>query len=337
MANFIGLEEKETARDVADVFLKEVWKYRGLPTEIISDMNAKFAGEFWESLCKKLGIKRKMSTSYHPQTDGQTERVNQVPGGYLRIFVNYDQNDWYHLLPLAELGYNNSATSAHGMTLFFANYGYHPKTEWLKESEAHHAGADMYGHWMKMIHQKARESLDKTSEAMGRYYNQHARQEPDFKVRDLVMVNAKNIRTKRPSPKLAPRLYGPFKMLEQRGNLAYKLQISDRWKIHTVFHVSLLEPYRTSIRPAREQPSMEPKEIDRDLEWGVEKIVKSEIISYERRVHGRPRTLQELHYFVKWKGCSEDENTWEPPEHLANAQEFVEQFHLENPEMPRLG
>ena len=278
-----------------------------------------------------------MSTAYHPQTDGQTERVNQVLGGYLRIFVNYDQNDWYHLLPLAQFAYNNSATSARRMTPFFANYGYDPQTEWLKEREAQNPGANMYGHWMKMIHQKARESLEKTREAMGRYYNQHTRQQPDFKVGDLVMLNAKNIHTKRPSPKLAPRLYGPFKIVEQRGNLAYKLQISDRWKIHPVFHVSLLEAYRTSIRPARKQPPMEPKEIDGDLEWEVEKIVKSEIISYERRVRGRTRTLQELRYFVKWKGCSEDENTGEPPEHLGNTQELVEQFHLENPEMPRLG
>ena len=151
------------------------------------------------------------------------------------------------------------------------------------------------------------------------------------------MVNANNIRTKRPSLKSAPRLYGPFKILEQRGNLAYKLQISDHWKIHAVFHVSLLEPYRTSIRPAGEQPPMEPAEIDGDLEWELENLVKSEIISYERRVCGRPRTLQELHYFVKWKGCSEDKITWEPPEHLGNSQELVEQFHLENPKMPKLG
>ena len=82
---------------------------------------------------------------------------------------------------------------------------------------------------------------------------------------------------------------------------------------------------------------MEPEEIDGDLEWKMEKIIKSEIISYESRVRGRPRTLQELRCFVKWKGCSEDENTWELPEHLGNAQELAEQFHLENPEMSRLG
>ena len=128
MAHFIGLETNATARDVADTFLKEVWKLHGLPSEIISDMDARFSGEFWESLCKSLGIKRKMSTAYHPQTDGQAERTNQVLEGYLRNFVNYDQNDWYQLLPLAEYAYNNSKASAHKLTPFFANYGLHPQT-----------------------------------------------------------------------------------------------------------------------------------------------------------------------------------------------------------------
>ena len=92
-------------------------------------MDAKFSGEFWESLCTLLGIKRKMSTAYPPQTDGQTERTNQVLEGYLRNFVNYDQDDWYQLFPLAEHAYNNSATNAHKMTPFYANYGFHPQTE----------------------------------------------------------------------------------------------------------------------------------------------------------------------------------------------------------------
>ena len=73
MAHFIALEQNATAKNVANVFLREVWKLHGLPTEIISDMYAKFSGEFWEWLCKSLNIKRRMSTAYHPQTDGQTE------------------------------------------------------------------------------------------------------------------------------------------------------------------------------------------------------------------------------------------------------------------------
>ena len=88
MAHFIGLATEATAKDVADTFLPEVWRLDGLPSEIISDMDAKFSGEFWESLSQSLGIKRRMSTVYHPQTDGQTERTNQVLEGYLRNFVN---------------------------------------------------------------------------------------------------------------------------------------------------------------------------------------------------------------------------------------------------------
>jgi len=168
-----------------------------------------------------------MSTTYHSQTEGRTERVNQVFGGYLRTFVNYDQDDGYHLLPLAVYAYNNSVTTGHNMTPFFANYGYHPQTKWLKEREAQNPGANLYAHWMQTIHQQARQSLEKAREAMGRYYHRKAKQQPDFKVGDLVMLNAKDILTKRPSKKLAPKLYGPFKILDQKGELAYKLEISD--------------------------------------------------------------------------------------------------------------
>jgi len=101
---------------------------------------------------------------------------------------------------------------------------------------------------MKAVHKKAHKALDQTREAMKKYYNRKAVEQPDLKVEDQVMLNAKNICTKRPSKKLNTKLYGPFKLLEKRGNRAFKLEISPRWKIHPVFHVSLLEPYRTSVR-----------------------------------------------------------------------------------------
>ena len=148
------------------------------------------------------------------------------------------------------------------------------------------------------------------------------------------MLNAKYIRTKRPTKKLSPRLYGPFKVLEKQGNRAFKLDISPRWKIHPVFHVSLLEQYIVSDRPNREQPTRDPEDVEGDMEWEVEKIVKSEIITYTRKVRRVDNEFKELRHFVKWAGCSEDENTWEPPEGLVNAREIVEKFHRENPGMP---
>jgi len=129
MAHLIDLATNASAKDVGDTFLKTGWKLHGLPSEIVSNMDTKFAGELLESLCKVLAIMGRMSTAYHPQTDGQTKRTNQVLEGYFRNFVNYDQNDWYQLLPLAEYAYNNSKASAHKLAPFFANYGFHPQTE----------------------------------------------------------------------------------------------------------------------------------------------------------------------------------------------------------------
>jgi len=244
----------------------------------------KFSGQFWESLCKMLGVKRRMSRAYHPQTDGQTVRTNQVLDGYLQIFVNYDQNDWYQLLRLAEHAYNNSATNAHKMPPFFANYSFHPQTEWMKERKAHNPGATMYAHWMQDIHRQAKQTRENIRESMKKYYDRKVTEQPRIEVGDLVMLNAKNICTKRPLKKLSPKPYGPFKVLEKKGSRAYKLEISPRWKIHPVFHVLLLEPYRASNRPNREQPPRDPVEIEGNLEWEVERIVKSEIISYTRKV-----------------------------------------------------
>jgi len=98
MAHFISLATNPTAKDDADTFLNGVWKLDGRPSEIVSDIEAKGSGKFWESLCKAAGIKRRKSTAYQPQTDGQTERTNQVREGSLRNFINYGQDDWYQLL-----------------------------------------------------------------------------------------------------------------------------------------------------------------------------------------------------------------------------------------------
>ena len=172
---------------------------------------------------------------------------------------------------------------------------------------------------------------------MSKYYDWKAKLQPDIKVGDLVMLNAKNIRTKRPTQKLSPKLHGRFKVLEViKGERAFKLGISPRWKIHSVFHSSVLEPYQASVRAEREKPPPAQEDIDGDLEWEVERIVKNEVITYTRRDGSRNQTFKELRYFVKWKGCAEDENTWEPLEGLTNAQELADIFHEQNPGMPRL-
>jgi len=127
MPHFIGLHENGPAKDLADTWLLEVWNLHELLTEMIAGVGPDLSGELLYSLCKMLGVKKRMSTAYHPQTNRQTERNNQVLEGHLRTFVKYDENDGDQLLPLAKHANNNSATNANKMSPFFANYPFHPQ------------------------------------------------------------------------------------------------------------------------------------------------------------------------------------------------------------------
>jgi hypothetical protein len=124
MSHFIPLKKNsKKAPDLAVIFVKEISRLRGLPSDIISDRDSRFTSAFWKSLLSSLGNRPRMSTAFHPQTDGQTERLNQTIEAFLRAYVNHQQNDWVDLLPLAEFAYNNTITTAHCMTPLYANCG----------------------------------------------------------------------------------------------------------------------------------------------------------------------------------------------------------------------
>jgi hypothetical protein len=277
MAHFIALHETATAKDAAQAFLKEVWKLHELPESIVSDRDTKWTSEFWDGLCGLLGIKKRMSTSFHPQMDGQTERVNQTLETYLRTFINYDQDDWYSLLPLAEFAYNNSVTQATQLTPFYTNYGYHPKTIWTTSEESKNPASKAYVHCIKATHDRATQALEKTKSNMSKYHDQHHQVAPEYQVGDEVLFNAKNIRTVRPTKKLAPKLYEPFRVLAKIGKSSYRLELQSRWRIHNVFHTSLLEPYRKNEIKGRSQIRPELEKIEGETEYEVERILQSEI------------------------------------------------------------
>ena len=108
-------------------------QYHGLPDSIISDRGAIFTSKFWSSLCYFFVIKRRLSTAFHPQTDGQTERQNSTMEAYLRAFVKFEQNDWARLLPMAKFAYNNAKNASTGHTPFELNCGYHPRMSYKED------------------------------------------------------------------------------------------------------------------------------------------------------------------------------------------------------------
>ena len=121
------------APGLAEVIIDVVVRHHGLPDSIISDRGAIFTSKFWSSLCYFLGIKRRLSTAFHPQTDGQTERQNSTMEAYLRAFVNFEQNDWARLLPMVKFAYNNAKNASTGHTPFELNCGYHPRMSYEED------------------------------------------------------------------------------------------------------------------------------------------------------------------------------------------------------------
>ena len=125
------------APGLAEVIIDVVVRHHGLLDSIITDRDSLFTSKFWSSLCNFLGIKRKLSTAFHPQTNGQKERQNSTMEAYLRAFVNWEQNDWTHLLPMAEFAYSNAKNASTGYTLFELNCGFNPKVSFEDDVDPH--------------------------------------------------------------------------------------------------------------------------------------------------------------------------------------------------------
>jgi len=211
MAHFIPLREK-TAADLAIIFAREIWRHHGLPTDIVSDRDSRFTSEVWQEFLRLLGIRPRMSTAFHPQTDGQTEWLNQTIEAYLRAFANKEQNNWKRLLPMAEFAYNNSATTGNGMSPFYANYGFHPAAVGPASTEPLNPASTAYALWMQAVHEEARKGLEEAQERMRRYTNLERKEPPAYRVGDLVMLDGCNIKTRRPSRKLDHKNHGPLQI-----------------------------------------------------------------------------------------------------------------------------
>ena len=132
MAHFIPIKKKDSPT-VARAYLENIWKYHGLPEDVVSDRDSTFTGSLFTDLYNYLGMQRSLSTAYHPQTDGQTERINQVIEAHLRSYSNYEQNDWASMLAMVEYAYNNSKHSSTKISPFYANYGFEPRLNWPTE------------------------------------------------------------------------------------------------------------------------------------------------------------------------------------------------------------
>ena len=328
MRHLIPCTDTITAEGLARRYIKYVAKTHGLPKTITSDRGSLFTSKFWKALCARWGIDIRLSTAFHPQTDGQTEKANAVMERYLRAYINYLQDDWAEWLPCAEFAANNHASETTGISPFFAHYHYDPRwTEEIGDGDGEAARVDEplardHATAFKEITEHLKAEIARAQHRQQEAANRHRTPEPIFEVGDRVWLNGRNIVTKRPSHKLDNRRHGPFEVIGKLKPNSYRLALPKTMRNHPVFHVSDLDRAAENPYPGQVIPPPPPVVVDNgEEEYFVEEILDSRLWG-----HGK-----KLKYLVKWTGYAQPD--WEDAE-LINKAEAIDRFHQRYPHKP---
>jgi len=188
MAHFVPTTEKTTAEGLARLFRDNIWQLHGLPESIISDRGPQFMAGLMRELNEMLGIKTKLSTAFYPQTDGQTERMNQELEQYLRMFIDHRQEQWPEWLGTAEFAYNNKAHSGTKVSLFEANNGRSLRMGFELRKKGRFEGAEKFAKKMEEVQSEAKAALTKAQEKMRQYADRKRGEVVEYKVGDLVLL-----------------------------------------------------------------------------------------------------------------------------------------------------
>jgi len=246
MVHFIPTTEKTSAEGLARLFRDNMWKLHGLLESIILDRGPQFAAGLMRELNGMLEIESKLSMAFHPQTDGQTERVNQELEQYLRMFTNHRQEQWPEWLGTAEFAYNNKVHLSTQTTSFKANYGQDPRMGFEGRKKGKYEGAKKFIEKMKEIQEKARAALGKAQEEIKKYTDKKRKEVDNYKVGDLVMLSTKDLKYQmvgRRTEKLTERFVGFYKVKKIVSSNAVKLELPSTIRIHPVVNISRIHRY----------------------------------------------------------------------------------------------
>ena len=322
-----------SAPALADLFLKNVFRYHGMPTRFVSDRDPRFNSDFWKEFFDQCKVSCKMSSAFHPETDGQTEIVNKCIENYLRHFVAENQDDWDKLLLFAEIAYNNSIHESTGSTPFRLNSGFDPNLpssfkvyeeqypiEPRKPGSTRRGGkcprAQEYFKRIQLAIVEARINLEAAQQRQ-KAYADTKRREVKFKVGDVVLVSTQNLSLKKGSTrKLLHRFMGPFSVIKEINPVTMEIDLPNKLRMHNVFHVSLLRPYIEGKSP-RSPPI--PVVLKGEHEFVVHKILKHDMVKVSSK-------KTQLECLIKWKGYTDEHNTWEIMDSLHNCPEIVAEY-----------
>ncbi|KAL1938571.1 hypothetical protein VTO73DRAFT_11594 [Trametes versicolor] len=314
MVHLIPCRVTDTAAMIAHYYVRDVVRLHGLPETIVSDRDSKFTSAFWREVHRVLGTKLLMSTVFHPQTDGASERAIRNIAQVLRAMVESDQHDWVDKTPLVEFAINSSASATTGFAPFELNYGHMPRMTQLAEATTKFPGVHAFAERARLNLEQAHDAIIQARIQQTHFANAHRSAEPrPYAPGDLVYLSTKNLALpKNRARKLAPKFVGPYKVtIAHPETSSYTLDLPDelvRRRIHPTFHSALLRPHEANddaMFPGREARKFYDFGAPDDGEWMVDEIVG-------HRWKGRA-----LELLVHW---TLGDHTWEPLAHCEDLQ-----------------
>jgi len=308
-----------TKEGAAKILLNHVYKRFGLPDTIISDRDPWFTAKSFQELLKLLGVKSKLTTAYHPQSNGTTECFNQEIEAYIGIYCSSNPEIWHKSIGTMEFTHNNRRHSDRQRTAFELMLGSSPVAIPTSFENTKFPSVEDKFQWLQKDWEEALAAHELAWKRMAeRRKNKFTR----FKLGQQVWLDTRNIKTRYHS-KMAPKWEGPFKISEVLGPLTYRLQLPSTWRIHNVFHAVLLMPYtETEVHgPNYLQP---PPNIENDEEWWEIEAIRNH----------RRRGRNGYQYEVLWKGYPVTETMWESATCFENGgeeilQEYRHRLHLD--------
>jgi len=321
----IPLPKLPIAMETAETLCNFVFRFYGLPDDIVSDRGPQFTSRVWSAFFRLLNVNISLTSGYHPQSNGQTERLNQELTRFLRAYCHSHQSDWSRYLMWAEYAQNSLQKPATGLTPFKCVLGFQPPLFPWSGEPSELPAVNEWLQWSEETWNCSHIHLQRAIRRQEIQANRHQRPAPEYTPGQWVWLSTRDLRLWQPCKKLSPRYVGPFKIIRQMTPVSFRLQLPANYRISPTFHVSLLKP---TDGPGEGQGTTKTED-----QRAPPLLIDDEVVYQVRDLLDSRRRNGVLQYLVDWEGYGPEERSWVNAKDILDPS-LTDEFHRTHPEKP---